>query len=129
VAAIESRFMQRAIEAAAWAEQQEIESGERVIVGLNRHTESVAGAGLGTQGTLFRLDEAAAAAQRQGLEALRRERDAAAVEAALASLRDAARAPEADLMDPILAAVRAYATAGEISGALRDIFGTHRDSA
>jgi methylmalonyl-CoA mutase N-terminal domain/subunit len=127
VAAIESRFMQRAIEAAAYAEQKEIESGERPVVGVNRHAESVAGAGLGLQGELFRLDEAAADAQRQALAALRGERDAAAVQAGLAGLRAAAGDERADLMAPILAAVRAYATVGEIAGALRDVFGSHRD--
>jgi len=127
VAAIEQQFMQRAIETAAYAEQRAVEAGEQVVVGLNRHTDSVAGAGLGTQGELFRLDAAEAGSQIAALDALRRQRDAAAVRDALAALRAAAAHPDADLMPPILAAVRTYATVGEISDALRAVFGTHRE--
>ena len=125
VAAIEQRVMQRAIERAAYREQQEIESGERLIVGLNCHTDSAAGFGL--QGELFRLDEQAALAQRESLARVRNERDGAAVSAALAALTTAARASDSDLMPPILAAVRAYATVGEISDALRSVFGVHHE--
>jgi methylmalonyl-CoA mutase N-terminal domain/subunit len=129
VAAIEQRYMQRAIERAAWAEQREIESGRRPIVGLNHHTESVAGNGLGLQGELFRLDEAAATAQRESLARLREERDGGAVDAALAKLGVAAAEPAADIMPAILAAVRAYATVGEITDALRGVLGVHREAA
>jgi methylmalonyl-CoA mutase N-terminal domain/subunit len=127
VAAIEQRVMQRAIERAAYEEQRQIESGTRPIVGLNCHTDSAAGFGL--QGELFRLDEEAARAQREALERLRAERDAAAVRTALAALAAAARDERADLMTPILAAVRAYATVGEISDCLRGVFGVHRERA
>jgi methylmalonyl-CoA mutase N-terminal domain/subunit len=127
VAAIEQRVMQRAIERAAYEEQQQIESGARPIVGLNCHTDSAAGFGL--QGELFRLDEEAARAQREALARLRSERDAAAVQAALGALAAAARDERADLMTPILAAVRAYATVGEISDCLRGVFGVHRERA
>jgi methylmalonyl-CoA mutase N-terminal domain/subunit len=127
VTAIEQRVMQRAIERAAYREQQEIESGARPIVGLNRHTDSTTGFGL--QGELFRLDERAARAQRESLARLRAERDAAAVQAALAALAAAARDEHADLMPPILAAVRSYATVGEISDTLRSVFGVHHEGA
>jgi methylmalonyl-CoA mutase N-terminal domain/subunit len=129
VAAIESRFMQRCIEAAAYAEQRETESGARPVVGLNCHTESAPGPGLGLQGELFRLDAAAATAQRESLDRLRAERDARGVATALEQLRLAAARPDADLMPDILAAVRAYATVGEISDALRGVFGTHHEHA
>jgi methylmalonyl-CoA mutase N-terminal domain/subunit len=128
VAAIESRFMQRSIEAAAYAEQLEIESGSRVVVGLNRYSESVGAAGFGLQGELFRLDAAAADEQRRSLDRVRSERDAASVAAALERLRQAATDPNADLVPPIFDAVRAYATVGEISDALRDVFGHYRDN-
>jgi methylmalonyl-CoA mutase N-terminal domain/subunit len=127
VAAIESRFMQRAIERAAYAEQLEIESGARPIVGLNRHADGVAGGGLALQGELFRLDAAAAEAQCRALEVVRAERDADRARAALDGLRAAAARDAADLMPPILAAVRVYATVGEISDTLRSVFGTHRE--
>jgi methylmalonyl-CoA mutase, N-terminal domain len=126
VAAIEQRIMQRAIEGAAYREQQEIESGARPIVGLNCHTDSVGGFGL--QGELFRLDDAAVQAQRESLAQIRSERDDAQARTALAALGATARDPNADLMLPILAAVRAYATIGEISDALRAVFGVHHES-
>ena len=129
VPAIESRFMQRCIESAAYAEQRQIESGERAVVGLNRYTDSVAPLGLGIQGELFRPDAATADEQRARLEELRATRDAGAVAAALRALRLAAAAPEAELVPCILEAVRSYATVGEISDALRDVFGTYRESA
>jgi methylmalonyl-CoA mutase N-terminal domain/subunit len=127
VAAIEQRVMQRAIETAAYREQQEIESGARPIVGLNCHTDSAAGFGL--QGELFRLDEEAARTQRESLARVRLERDPAVMQSALVQLAAAARDTDADLMAPILAAVRAYATVGEISDTLRGIFGVHHEGA
>ena len=127
VAAIEQNFMQRAIERAAYAEQKEIESGERPIVGLNCHTDTRGG--LGLQGELFRLDEAAAREQQDSLRRIRAQRDAVAVDARLEALRAAAADDGADLMRPILEAVRAYATVGEISDAMRQVFGLHRQAA
>jgi methylmalonyl-CoA mutase N-terminal domain/subunit len=127
VAAIEQRVMQRAIETAAYREQQEIESGARPIVGLNCHTDSAAGFGL--QGELFRLDEEAARTQRESLARVRLERDPAVMQSALVQLAAAARDTDADLMAPVLAAVRAYATVGEISDTLRGIFGVHHEGA
>ena len=127
VAAIEQNYMQRAIERAAYAEQKEIESGERPIVGLNCHTDTRGG--LGLQGELFRLDEAAAREQQDSLRRIRAQRDAVAVAARLEALRAAAADDGADLMRPILEAVRAYATVGEISDAMRQVFGLHRQAA
>jgi methylmalonyl-CoA mutase N-terminal domain/subunit len=129
VAAIESRYMQRCIETAAYAEQRQIESGERVIVGLNRHTESAPGSPFGVQGELFRLDAAAADAQRADLMRLRASRDSTRVAAALEALRAAAGCVDGDLMPGILTAVRSYATVGEITETLRAVFGTHREYA
>lgn len=127
VAAIEQNFMQRAIERAAYAEQKEIESGERPIVGLNCHTDTTGGWGL--QGELFRLDEAAAREQQESLGRVRARRDALAVATRLETLRTAAADDGADLMRPILDAVRAYATVGEISDAMRQVFGLHCEAA
>jgi methylmalonyl-CoA mutase N-terminal domain/subunit len=127
VAAIEQRRMQRAIEAAAWAEQRAVEAGERVVVGVNRYAETGNGHGPGLQGELFRLDAAASTRQCEALARLRRERDGGAVAARLAALRCAAADAAANLMPVILDAVRVYATVGEISDALRDVFGVHRE--
>ena len=118
---------QRAIETAAYAEQQEIEAGERTIVGLNRYTDSVVEAGLGIQGELFRLDATVADEQAAKLRALRAERDAGAVTSALRALGEAAAASDENLMPHMLNAVRAYASVGEISDTLRAVFGTHRE--
>jgi len=115
------RFMQWEIEEAAYAYQRAVESGEQVIVGVNRfqseeeepvHIEIPAFAEL-------------EAAQKAKLARLRAERDATRVAAALAAVREAARG-EANLMPPILDAVKAMATVGEISDALRDVWGVYR---
>jgi methylmalonyl-CoA mutase N-terminal domain/subunit len=74
---------------------------------------------------LYRTDPEAENAQVRGLEALRRERDSRSVSAALARLRDAALGEE-NLLPPILRAVKAYATVGEICGVLREVFGEYK---
>jgi|SRR5579875_1914158 len=120
VAAIESGWMQQEIQNAAYAYQQEVESGRRVVVGVNRYQ---------TEGEepklIFRVDPSLAEAQCERLRQLRTERDEEAVRRALAELRAAATGSD-NLMPPILAAVKAYATLGEICGTLRDVFGDYR---
>jgi methylmalonyl-CoA mutase N-terminal domain/subunit len=120
VAAIESGWMQQEIQNAAYAYQQEVESGRRIVVGVNRYQ---------TEGEepklIFRVDPSLAEAQCERLRRLRAERDEAAVRRALAELRAAAAGSD-NLMPPILAAVKAYATLGEICGTLRDVFGDYR---
>jgi methylmalonyl-CoA mutase N-terminal domain/subunit len=74
---------------------------------------------------LYRTDPEAENAQVRGLEALRRERESQPVQAALASLRDGALG-EDNLLPPILQAVKAYATVGEICGVLREVFGEYK---
>ena len=120
VAAIEQGFQAREIGDAAYRHRQEVESGERVIVGVNRYAGEeppVAG--------LLRVDEQAAAQQIGRLQRLRRERDGGAAAAALARLEDAARsdAGEVNTVPAILECVEAWCTLGEISGVLRQIFG------
>jgi methylmalonyl-CoA mutase N-terminal domain/subunit len=115
--AIETGFPQSEIEASAYAAQRAIESGEQVIVGVNRFRmeESL-------DPPTFRLDPAVESAQVAGLRELRASRNAGGVHARLANLEEAARGT-ANLMPPILAAVEAHASVGEISDALRRIFG------
>ena len=120
VAAIEQGFQAREIGEAAYRHRQEVESGERIIVGVNRYAGEeppVAG--------LLRVDEQAAAQQIARLQRLRRERDGGAAQAALARLEDAARRPagEVNTVPAILEAVEAWCTLGEISGVLRGVFG------
>ncbi len=121
VRAIETGWMQQEIQAASWAYQQDVESGREVVVGVNRfRSEDEAEPKL-----IFRVDPRLAEAQLRRLEALRRERDTAAVARSLARLRAAAESDD-NLMPPILEAVKSYATLGEICGVLREVFGDYR---
>ena len=117
VAAIENGFQMREIGDAAYRHRQEVESGDRVIVGVNRYnTEELPVEGL------MRVDEEAARQQIARLERLRRERDGVASQAALSRLADAARS-DANTVPAILECVEAYCTLGEMSGVLREAFG------
>jgi methylmalonyl-CoA mutase N-terminal domain/subunit len=120
VAAIESGYMQAEIQEAAVAQQQAIESGERVLVGVNRFRSAEE-----PEPVIFRVNTELARGQIERLRRVRAERDAQAVTATLARLHEAARG-EANLMPPILDAVRAYATLGEICGELRNVWGEYR---
>ncbi len=120
VAAIESGYMQREIQEAAMAQQRELEEGRRVLVGVNRFVE----AGERPQ-TIFRVNSQVARSQQERLRALKAERDDQAVAASLARLEEAARG-EDNLMPAILEAVKAYATLGEMSDAMRKVFGEYR---
>jgi len=118
--AIERGWVQREIAESAYREAQAVERGDRIVVGVNRfHSEAPA------RMALHRLDEDVAARQLSRLQRVRAERDAAAVDRALARLAEAARGSD-DLMPPILDAVRAYASVGEICDVLRRVFGTYR---
>jgi methylmalonyl-CoA mutase N-terminal domain/subunit len=119
VAAIEAGYMQREIQEAAVRQQQAVESGERVIVGVNKFQDNEE-----APKTIFRVNTELVTTQLDRLAKLRNGRDAAAAEAAVARLADAAKG-EANLMPPILEAVRAYATLGEICGALRRVWGEY----
>jgi len=96
-----------------------VETGERLIVGVNRFTTDAA-----DRVELHRLDPAIERAQRDRLQALRAGRDTAAVEAAVAEVRRLA-ATEANLLPSLQTALAARATVGELCGALREIWGTY----
>jgi (2R)-ethylmalonyl-CoA mutase len=103
-----------------------IEAGEQTIVGVNRFTEAEPSPLLqGADGGILTVDPAVEAQQRDAVIAWRAERDQAAVDAALAALREAA-AGEANIMEPTIAAARAGATTGEWTDALREAFGEFR---
>ncbi len=121
VVAIERGLMQKAIQEEAYRFQREVEEGRRVVVGVNAFAEEAAS----PSPPLFRVSTEVANRQRGRLKGLRRERESAAVSRTLAALRDAAEG-NGNLMPPILAAVKSYATVGEICGILRDVFGTYR---
>jgi methylmalonyl-CoA mutase N-terminal domain/subunit len=119
VAAIESGFVQREIHKSAMAWQRAVESGEQVIVGVNRFEIDE------DAPEVFRPDAGARASVLADLAAVKKKRDAAAVEAALAAVDRAARGKE-NLMPPILAAVERYATLGEVCQVLERVFGRYR---
>jgi len=122
VSCIEAGWMQQQIQDEAYRAEQAVVSGEKVVVGVNRYTETEEA----QQQIIFRPDERAKEEQLSRLRSHRQNRDDAAVQRTLDALRAAARDDGADLMPPILDAVRAYATLGEICGALREVFGEYR---
>jgi len=119
VAAIEQGFVQREIGASAYRYQQEIEKGERVVVGLNRF--QVKGEG---KIPLLKMAPETEDKQKARLKELRQTRDNAMVRQTLAQLKTAAQGAD-NLMPPILSAVRTLATLGEICDTLREVFGEY----
>ena len=122
VRAIEKGFQQREIHEAAYRWQKRVESGDAVVVGVNRFVE-----GESARPAALRVDERPRRERVKRLAALRARRDAAAAAAALASVESVARS-DGNLIPPILAAVERLATLGEISDRLRAVFGAHRET-
>jgi methylmalonyl-CoA mutase N-terminal domain/subunit len=119
--AVETGYIQREIQEAAFQAQRALESKAQIVVGVNEF----AGAE-GAPVPIFSVNEAQAAAQRRHLDAVRSRRDGARVRAALDALARAA-AGTANLVPVLLEAVRAYATIGEICDTLRAVFGVHQE--
>jgi methylmalonyl-CoA mutase N-terminal domain/subunit len=120
VQAIEKGFMQREIQQSAYAYQRQIESGERVVVGVNKfqmETEKLKG--------LLKVNPAVAEKQVEKLRKLQESRNQRAVAEALQNLRKLAQTDE-NLMPAIINAVSVYATLGEICGILREVFGEYQ---
>ena len=120
VKAIERGYFQEAIARSAYEQQRDIEAGKQVVVGVNEYVtdESIPAIPAPDYSML-------AAAQRTRLNALRENREASTVKRRLEALDAAARQPDAPLMEPILDAVRARATLGEISDVFRAAWGVH----
>jgi methylmalonyl-CoA mutase N-terminal domain/subunit len=127
--AVEKGYYQREIQEAAYRYQREVDSGEQVLVGVNRFEKSVTG-GLGAETReIFSVDqEAVRKEQTDRLNELKASRDAKAVQSSLAELRRVAEDKNENLIPPIFAAVRAYATLGEICDVLREVWGGFDDS-
>jgi methylmalonyl-CoA mutase N-terminal domain/subunit len=121
LAAIEAGYQQRQIQEAAYAVQRRIESGDQVVVGVNRFVDDAV-----ASPPLQRIDPEAEREQVDRVRRVRAERDAAVCERALAAL-GAAAAGTVNLLPPIIAAVEAQATLGEISDRLRVAWGEHRE--
>lgn len=120
VAAIEQGFQMDEIEQAAYAYTRSVDDAERVIVGLNRFTIDDE-----PEPELFPVDPAVEPAQRQRLAAYKAARDTVAVSERLEAVRVAARGTD-NLLYPMKEALRAGATLGEVSDALRDVFGVYQ---
>jgi len=118
--AIEQGYVQREISEAAYREQQDVERGRRVIVGVNRFQAAEE-----HLPSLLRVDPTVVDRQTARLHRVRAERDGSRVSAALAALGDGAAGRE-NLLPLIAEAVRAYATIGEICDTLRASFGVYR---
>jgi methylmalonyl-CoA mutase N-terminal domain/subunit len=120
VHAIEAGFQKQEIERSAYTVAQAVDSGERVVVGVNRFTVDAE-----ERYEPLRVDPAIEEAQRKRLAALRAERPPAEVDRALADLRRAAEGRD-NVLYPMRHALGARATVGEVCHALRDVWGTYR---
>ena len=123
VAAIEDGFPQREIADASYLYQQQIDSGEKTVVGVNRYTMEQ-----DEQVETLRIDDSVGSEQRERLAQVKARRDSVRLEQALTNLVAGARGQE-NTTALVLEAVRAYATVGEICGALKPVFGEYREVA
>ncbi|GEJ59541.1 acyl-CoA mutase large subunit family protein [Anaeromyxobacter diazotrophicus] len=121
VQAISKGYVQREIQEAAYAWQRRVEAKEELVVGVNAFKSE------DPPVPVLKVDPALEVAQAARVQALRRERDQGAAQAAVDAVRRAARGTD-NLMPVIVAAVKAQATLGEISDALRDVFGEYREN-
>jgi methylmalonyl-CoA mutase, N-terminal domain len=119
--AIDAGYQQRSIQEAAYRVQREIEAGERIVVGINRHVDEEP-----VRPAILRVDPAAERAQLTRVRRVRAEREPRRWEMALAAL-EACATGEGNLLPPIIEAVKARATLGEISDRLRVAWGEHRE--
>jgi methylmalonyl-CoA mutase N-terminal domain/subunit len=118
IPAIKENFFQREIADASFRYQHEVEQKQRIIVGVNRYELEDE-----PEVELLRIDPALEGKQIERVKALRGRRDSAAVEAALARLKQAAGREADNLMPPLVEASKAYATLGEMCDALREVWG------
>ena len=120
VVAIEKGYIQKEIQDSAYKWQMDVESGRRVIVGVNKYQiEEEPPKGL------LKIDASVGEKQVKKLHEMKAKRDNDAVKAALADLKKAAEDENENLVPHILAAVKTYATLGEICNTLRDVFGEY----
>ncbi|MHC5655533.1 protein meaA [Stappia sp.] len=126
VAAVETSYMKQALVAANADRLAAIEAGDQVVVGVNRFTESEPSPlSAGEDGGILTVPEHVEEEAVENLKTWRAERDAGAVEAAIAALRQAA-SEGSNIMEPSIAAAKAGVTTGEWGAALREVFGEYR---
>ncbi|MHA1734699.1 MAG: acyl-CoA mutase large subunit family protein [Promethearchaeota archaeon] len=123
IPAIRKNFFQREIARASYQYQKDVEGGERVIVGVNAYKASDE-----ELPEILKIPEKVAEEQAENLAAVKKKRDNAAVEEALERVRETARGT-GNLLYPIMEAVKAYASVGEVIDALKDVFGVYREDA
>src|SRR4029450_9140574 len=123
IRAIELGYPQKEITEAAWVYQQQVDRGEKTVVGVNRYQVPE-----GRRPELLRVPLEVEAQQADRVRRVKRERNAAVARDALARVREAATSGE-NLMPPLVAALKAMVTLGEISDVYRDVFGRYRDPA
>ncbi len=123
VEAVKRNYPQREIADAAFVLQQEIDAHDRIVVGVNAHTEGDDG-----EMPLLRIDPGLERKQIGRIQAVRARRDGAAVESALGELKLAAARANFNLMPILLDCARVHATEGEIVHALQDVFGTYTET-
>jgi methylmalonyl-CoA mutase N-terminal domain/subunit len=124
LAAIESGLIQREIQESAYRAQKAIDSGEAIVVGVNTFATATDGTPIDT----MRIDPDVERRQIERVRAVRAGRSADARSAAVAGVTRAAR-DGGNLVPPVIAAVEAFATVGEISDAMRDVFGEYKETA
>jgi methylmalonyl-CoA mutase, N-terminal domain len=123
IPAIEENFQQREIAEASFRYQAEVESKQRIVVGVNRYQLEDEG-----QIELLKVDPALEQKQIDRVQGVRARRDSAAVERSLAALKEASLREDANLMPLLIEASRAYVTLGEMCDALRETWGTWRET-
>lgn len=124
LAAIEKGYVQSQIQDASYEYQKTVESGERVVVGVNKFQVEEDN----SDRELLRVDPSVGSNQCKKLADLRAKRDNVKVQTVLDEVRKAARDESINLMPVIVEAVKAYATEGEICGVLREEFGEYREN-
>ena len=122
LAAIEAGYIQRQVEESAYKAQVAVDAGEAVVVGVNRYQSDEP-----SRVEVFQLDPEIERQQVERVREVRRSRDQAACQAALAAVDSAARGRD-NLVPAIIAAVEASATVGEVADTLRRVFGEHRET-
>lgn len=120
VNAIEQGFIQEEIAKSAYAYQQKIETGEKIIIGVNKFTSDQP-----EHVPVFRVDDTIRQAQTEKLNALKRRRDPARIDNLLQALNDAASGDD-NIMPAVVAAVENYCTLGEIADTLREVYGEYK---
>jgi methylmalonyl-CoA mutase N-terminal domain/subunit len=122
LAAIEAGYVQREIERAAYDYQKGVETGREIVVGVNRFKIEEE-----TPVPTLKVDPAVERAQIERLRRVRAERNSGIAIAALESVEEAARSGD-NLMPPIIAAVEAHATLGEVADRMRAVFGEYSEA-